>query len=413
MLLRRHLPRRRHCASAAVTAFVAIGRSGSATSEIGRDVTIGFGSCLMQSKFMPHERQGYRPFRILSHLAQQDLDGFVFMGDAVYADFPNFYSSGCCSRPPFPSCRLGCFVSGRIGTREQLDQQYSLLLEDAHFSDFVQRVQPVFTWDDHELFDNYREGMQHVYYKVAREAWERHLATPYNPAPYREGELYFVHTVPAFPQEPVAEFFVLDGRSHRSHGGVLGEQQIQDLHAWLISPSTARWRFVVSSTMFADVASGVGCDNWSHYPDEKRRVLGLLYAFGGPGLVVLSGDSHFVAIVEHRTNTDGGICRLVEVCSSPLASVPLPLKKSQSSYTGAHQGFDEEVKFLRTGSNLYGTLHLNRSVAVVRLWSYLEEHGVGRRDMLAEARVFWGPTCASVPDVPPMAGLHSGPRHEL
>merc|ERR1719195_1644978 len=112
----------------------------------------------MQSKFLPHERRGFRPYRILERLAQLELDAFIFTGDAVYADFPDFYTSGCCSKPPFPTCDVHCFENGTIGSSEQLDSQYRLLFEDRYFTHFLKRVPTVFTWDDHELFDNYREG---------------------------------------------------------------------------------------------------------------------------------------------------------------------------------------------------------------------------------------------------------------
>eukprot|EP00928_Gymnodinium_smaydae_P074091 TRINITY_DN5716_c0_g1_i9.p1 TRINITY_DN5716_c0_g1~~TRINITY_DN5716_c0_g1_i9.p1 ORF type:complete len:198 (-),score=29.17 TRINITY_DN5716_c0_g1_i9:45-638(-) len=95
------------------------------------EVLIGFGSCLMQAKLAPHESQGYRPYTVLSQLAKHELDSFVFMGDAVYADFPHFYSSGCCSRPPFPTCRVKCFEDGTIGSRAQLEPLFASLLRGA------------------------------------------------------------------------------------------------------------------------------------------------------------------------------------------------------------------------------------------------------------------------------------------
>lgn len=358
------------------------------------DVSVGFGSCLMQAKFMPHESMGYRPHRVLDRVAEQGLDSFVFMGDSVYADFPDFYSSGCCSQPPSPTCDARCFENGTIGSREQLDRKYRLLLDDPHVARFIEKVPTVFTWDDHELFDNYQEGTEHVHYAQARSAWERHLADKYNPAPYREGGLYFVHRVPALPAETLAEFFVLDGRSHRSEHGILGEQQLADLESWLTTPSTSPWRFVVSSTMFADVASGVGSDNWSKHPEEKRRVLNLVYSSGLEGLILISGDAHFVAAVEHKAERGGAACRVLEVASSPLAAVPLTPKGNWRSYTGARHGFNEEVKFLQSGDHLYATATLNTTTAVFRLWRFEEREASDR--VLAEAVVPKWPVCDPV-----------------
>lgn len=380
--------------AAAVAAALAL------SLQVGRadDVLVGFGSCLMQSKFMPHESQGYRPHRVLDRVAEHGFDSFVFLGDAVYADFPDFYSSGCCSRPPSPTCDARCFENGTIGSREQLDRKYRLLLDDPHFARFIEKVPTVFTWDDHELFDNYQEGMEHVHYVQARSAWERHLAHKYNPAPYREGALYFVHKVPALPAPTLAEFFVLDGRSHRSEHGILGQQQLADLEGWLMTPSTSPWRFVVSSTMFADVASGVGSDNWSKHPDEKRRVLNLIYASGLEGVILISGDAHFVAAVEHKAEWSGAACRVLEVASSPLAAVPLSPKGNWRSYTGARHGFNEEVKFLQSGDHLYATASINATTAVFRLWRFEEREATDR--ILAEAVVPRWPVCDPVPGKP-------------
>lgn len=359
------------------------------------EVTVGFGSCLMQSGLQPEKRQGYRPYRVLRRLMEHQLDSMIFMGDAVYGDFPDFYSSKCCSQPPYPTCDTQCFENGTIGTPEQLDAQYRLLLEDVHFDSFVSKVPSVFTWDDHELFDNYREGTGHVHYATARSAFERHLASKHNPPAYRRGELYFVHAVPA--ERPLGEFFVLDGRSHRSRSGMLGQQQLDDLKAWLSAPTRAPWRLIVSSTMFADVASGVGSDNWSLYAEEKRKVLDHVYDSGAQGVMLLSGDAHFVAAVEHRARRGESECRVLEFASSPLASVPLRPRRAPSSYTGLESGFDERVFFLQSASSLYATLRLSEAAAVVRLYRFEDRasgDGRGTEVLLKEITVPRSPLCA-------------------
>lgn len=358
----------------------------------------------MQSKFQPHERQGYRPYRVLSKLAQHRLDAFVFMGDAVYADFPSFYSSGCCSTPPFPRCNPQCFMRGTIGSAGELDAQYKLLLDDEHFANFVEQVPSVFMWDDHELFDNYREGVGHVYYPTARAAFEKHLAGVFNPPPVRIGELYFLHRVPAPPREALAELFVLDGRSHRSKETILGEVQFDDLREWLQKPAAAPWRFIVTSTMVAEVAAGVGSDNWSLYIAEKRRLLASLFGSGVPleGVVLLSGDAHFVALVEHRGTQGGSACRVWEVASSPLASVPLRPQREPEHYTGAERGFSERVVFLQSGANLYTTARLTPTTATVQYWRYKDSPssspGLGDEVLLHEVELRRGPLCEGAVD---------------
>jgi len=374
--------------------------SGGFASTVATEVHVGFGSCLMQSNLQPHEVRGYRPYRVFSSIAQHQLDSFVFMGDAVYADFPHYYSSRCCSRPPFPRCQQHCFEKGTIGSAEMLDSQYRLLVEDEYFADFVRKVPSVFMWDDHELFDNYREGQDHLYYPTARAAFERHLAHVFNPPPYRPGELYFIHRVPSLPEATLAEFFVLDGRSHRSRDGLLGEQQIQDLQNWLTKRSSVRWRFIVTSTMFAEVGGGGGADNWSLYEKEKRRILDLICESKAEGLILLSGDAHHLTQVEHRSSTPFGMCSVMEFSSSPLASVPLRPQRDPTSYTGKDKGFDERVLFFESGANLYATARLNATVAHIRLWRYEPgpDGGVGGERLVHDARLSRRPVSRTTTD---------------
>merc|ERR1711879_974297 len=94
------------------------------------------------------------------------------------------------------------------------------------------------------------------------------------------------------------------------------------------------------------------------------------YSSGAEGLVILSGDAHFVAVVEHRSNQSDALCSIVEVASSPIAAVPLQPAKAYASYTGHEHGFHEEVKFLESGDHLYATVRLNASSASFHLWRF-------------------------------------------
>lgn len=106
-------------------------------------------------------------------------------------------------------------------------------------------------------------------------------------------------------------FFVLDTRRHRSLPEtdpesttlptMLGEKQLHDLHSWLGRVnSTATFKFIVSSVPFTSLWHGWDGqkDTWAGYRIERDSLLDVLQYI--PNVVILSGDRHEFAFIEHR-----------------------------------------------------------------------------------------------------------------
>lgn len=113
----------------------------------------------------------------------------------------------------------------------------------------------------------------------------------------------------------LAEFFMLDARSHRGPAGttMLGACQKQ----WLLdglARSTAAWKFIVSPVTFNPGTKP--WDAWGAFPDERTEVLGLIQSRGIANVLVLSGDIHSGGALD-----DGSHSGLPEA-SVPHANMP-------------------------------------------------------------------------------------------
>lgn len=113
----------------------------------------------------------------------------------------------------------------------------------------------------------------------------------------------------------LAEFFMLDARSHRGPVGttMLGACQKQ----WLLdglARSTAAWKFIVSPVTFNPGTKP--WDAWGAFPEERAEVLGFIQSRAIANVVVLSGDIHSGGALD-----DGSHAGLPEA-SVPHANMP-------------------------------------------------------------------------------------------
>jgi alkaline phosphatase D len=82
---------------------------------------------------------------------------------------------------------------------------------------------------------------------------------------------------------------------------MLGEKQLFALHSWLGKVnSTTTFKFIVSSVPFTSLWHGFDgqSDSWAAYRLERDALLDVLQFI--PNLVLLSGDRHEFAFIEHR-----------------------------------------------------------------------------------------------------------------
>jgi phosphodiesterase/alkaline phosphatase D-like protein len=214
----------------------------------------------------------HNPFRVLG-LARQRMPAFtLLMGDQIYADLPTLAAN----------------------TTSAYGRRYRQNWGEPRFRDLMREVPMFMIWDDHEILDDWSEGMTGRYV-TGRQAFDNYQGA-HNPPPRIPGTVAFSFDVGQ------ASFYLLDTRSFRSpesapdNAGktMLGSAQKTDVEQWL-STSPATFKFVVSSIPFNDHANTDG-DSWEGYLTERAELFNYIRAHHICGVVMLSGDQHWTGV---------------------------------------------------------------------------------------------------------------------
>jgi len=296
-------------------------RAGDATSEIGRlrttpapnattPLRLVFASC-------QHYEQGL--YTAYQHMAQEDADLVVHLGDYIYEGAPGrngvrvHYSPLC--------MRL-----------EDYRLRYAQYKTDEHLR-AAHRARPwIVTWDDHEVSNNYAGliaadtsltmDVMRGRRAAAYQAWWEHQ--PVRLAASADwANLAITRTM---SWGALAQFWVMDTRQYRSDQAcgdgtkqvpcgdwadpsrtMMGPRQ----ERWLldgISASRARWQVLANQVMMAPLDSmrgegvRVSMDQWSGYPVARDRLLGELAKRAPNRTVVITGDIHSNWVNELRSS---------------------------------------------------------------------------------------------------------------
>ena len=301
-------------------------RIGEHTSQTGRTRTLpapgndaptlrfGFSSC------QNWESGAYAAHR---HLAAEDLDLFVWLGDYIYEYGPG--NSGDVS-----SAGQRVHDSPEVTTLDGYRQRYALYKSDPFLQAHHAARPWVVTWDDHEVDNNHatnatEDGQDMDAFMLRREAayqawWEN---MPVRVPPPVSGEDFIIYR--SFEWGDLVHLHMLDGRQFRSPQvtdgdpvalpglGNLGVRLLSDdsrnpeqsmlgsvQRQWLeaqVQSSTATWNvlgnqvYMHGLNAFPGEVPAINTDTWDGYFGERR---GLLETIGGTdaNLVVLSGDFH-------------------------------------------------------------------------------------------------------------------------
>jgi alkaline phosphatase D len=299
-------------------------RVGSWESPVGRTKTapepsadiervrLAFASC-------QHYEQGY--FTAHRHLAQEDLDVVLFLGDYIYeyGTQPN---------------AVRAVVGPETTTLDGYRQRYAQYRSDPDLQAVHAAFPFVVTWDDHEVDNDYANDLSQD--NDPREPFLQRRAAAY--------QAYFEHmplrTVrrPRGPDMPLyrslpygrlVDLSVLDTRQYRTPkpcGGrqtvmcdgvraagatILGERQRE----WLfdhVAASPARWHVLAQQVMMArlDLVAGppeeFSMDKWTAYQPDAEAVLEFFATRKPSNPIVLSGDIHTSWACDlHLRPTDG------------------------------------------------------------------------------------------------------------
>lgn len=304
-------------------------RAGTELSPIGRTKTAPlpgvdrfsfvFASC-------QHYADGF--YNAYAHLAREDLDLVVFLGDYIYEGG----SQGSIGRGQRPAREIRTLADYRV--------RFAQYKTDAD----LQAAHAAFPWvavfDDHEVendwaADNSGSGIAPEDFRQRRghafQAYYEHL--PLRAAQRPGGPAMLIHRRLAFGD--LLDLHVLDTRQYRSDQvpdaqradptrTMLGDAQRDWLFRNLAGP-TARWNVLAQQVFFSQLAPASGAqtrsdDAWDDYVNERNEVRDRLARAGNP--VVITGDAHasFVADVKADFDDPGSPAVATEFVGTSITS---------------------------------------------------------------------------------------------
>jgi len=361
-----------------VTSATGRTRTTPAAGAIAERLRFAFGSC-------QHYEQGY--YTAYRHLAREDLDLVVHLGDYIYES-------------SWGRNHVRKHDAGEPATLEEYRNRYALYKRDPDLQAAHAAMPWVVTWDDHEVQNDYANDRSQ--YLDAREeflarraaayqAYYEHLPLPRHMRPRGPDALIYTR----LNYGGLAAFHVVDDRQYRSHqvcaragrgGGnvvrvdecperldprltLLGAAQEQWLHDGLAAATTG-WNVIAQQTLMAQVDRTVGegqsfwTDGWDGYPRARERLLAFVEGKRIANPVVLSGDVHTFAVADLKVDFDrpGAPAVATEFCGGSITSQGPTQKQTQ-----AWQAENPHVLYANGTRHGYVTMELNAKRCTARM----------------------------------------------
>ncbi len=225
--------------------------------------TIAFGSC--------HKVNDPNSDLVLTSIANQSPDAFIWLGDMVY---------------------------GKDGNPEHLSKRFEQLKSKSSYQNLLQSTAVYGTWDDHDYGLN-NAGRDYKHKDRSRADLFAFLNVPKNSPAYQRNGAYQSYDLSA-----KIKLILLDNRYFKSEyapkpyndpyppdyeGTILGEEQWNWLEN-LLKNSTADVHIIASGIQVLSPEHRF--EKWQNYPNEYKRLIGLLQTHTVKNPIVLSGDRH-------------------------------------------------------------------------------------------------------------------------
>ncbi len=368
--------------------------SADAVSPVGRTRTASALDALTGLRFAfascQQYEQGY--FVAHRHLAEEDLDLVVFLGDYIYeSSWGKNHVRKHGAPEPF--------------TLEQYRERYALYKRDSDLQRSHARFPWLVTWDDHEVSNDYAndrsQNLDPDFLQrraAAYQAFYEHMPLRASAKPNGSGmRLYGHHDFGR-----LARFYLLDDRQYRTpqacpqrgRGGsnVVRPEQCRELRdeertllgseqeTWLadqLGQSKARWNILAQQTLMAQLdrkKNGKGSqfwtDGWDGYPAARRRLLTELARRQTRNPLVIGGDVHMSLVCDLKTDFDKPDAPVIatEFCGTSITSQgPTPAEVENWLAHNPH------VKFASGEKRGYVTVELNEQRAQVRFRTVASE----------------------------------------
>jgi alkaline phosphatase D len=286
-------------------------QTGDAASPVGRARTMpapdvlpeklrfAFASC-------QHFEQGL--FSAYEHMAGEDLDLMVHLGDYIY--------EGAAAND-----RVRKHIGGKLNTLEDYRNRHAQYRRDPLLQAMHARCPWIVTWDDHEFENNYAAGISErpgvdpaEFLEQRANAYQAYYeALPLRPSLVPQGPDVKLYRTISFGR--LATFQVLDTRQYRTDqpngdrssdlndaalnpkNSLLGAKQAGWLKSALLR-STATWNVLAQQVMMGMVDIDTGdeqrysMDQWCSAAYERIRLMKFIAERKIPNPVVLTGDIH-------------------------------------------------------------------------------------------------------------------------
>jgi len=252
-------------------------------------------------------------FGAYRHLAAEDLDLVLFLGDYLYE-----YAAGVALPDGATPVRL--HTGGEPATLADYRARHALYKTDPDLQRAHAAVPWVVTWDDHEVDNNYAADRSEnddppemflARRAAAYQAFYEHL--PLRPDSMPRGPAMQLYRRLTFGD--LAELSVLDTRQYRTDHPCGDNLQVRcpaaldpattmtgpEQERWLLAgldASSARWNVIAQQVLMAELDTDPGdgqefaMDMWDGYPAARNRILGHVMSRGTRNPVVLTGDIH-------------------------------------------------------------------------------------------------------------------------
>lgn len=283
--------------------------------------------------------QGY--YAAHRHLAAEDLDLIVFLGDYIYES-------------SWGRNHVRKHDSGEPYTLSEYRNRYALYKSDPDLRHSHAVAPWIVTWDDHEVDNDYANDQSEdldpeflTRRAAAYQAYYEHMplarrALPHGP----DAQLY-----DSFAFGDLATFFVLDDRQYRARqacpkpgrgGGSFGADCAERLgpgrtmlgaaqEAWLrdgLARTHAKWNVIAQQTLMAqlDRKPGPGqsfwTDGWDGYPAARARLLNDIAGLKPLNPLVIGGDVHCTWVADLKPDFDDPKSPVVatEFCGTSITS---------------------------------------------------------------------------------------------
>lgn len=290
-------------------------KSGNELSPIGKTKTLppaGAKVSGLSFAFASCQQYEHGFFTAYQHMAKENLDFVIHLGDYIYEYGPNEYIS--------PSGNVRHHSGPEIISLEDYRNRHAQYKSDQYLREAHAAFPWVVTWDDHEVENNYAAGIPEkgqsaeAFIKrraAAYQAYYEHMPLRLSSMPNGDGmQLYR-----EFSYGSLASFLVLDSRQYRDDQAngdgskphtpeslepartLLGNEQEQWVESNLAS-SNAHWNVLAQQVFFAQRNFGTSAspkfsmDAWDGYPAARQRLADFAASNNIGNLIVLTGDVH-------------------------------------------------------------------------------------------------------------------------